>query len=90
MMNVFKLENHYRAKLEVQLEPWAETFYLRHGDVLTFAQAPGEAGYYKMAVYADWVQVFPIGFLDYPTVLINDLPAEPWNDFTIHPDKPTA
>ena len=44
-MNVFKLENQFCAKLEVQLEPWAETFYLRKGDVITFEQAPGETGY---------------------------------------------
>lgn len=89
-MDVFKLENQFCAKLEVQLEPWAETFYLRKGDVITFEQAPGEKGYYHMAVHTDWVQVFPIGFLDYPTVFINGLPAEPWNDFVIYPAKPTA
>ena len=89
-MNVFKLENQVCAKLEVQLEPWAETFYLRKGDIITFEQAPGEEGHYHMAVHADWVQVFPEGFLEYPTVYINDQPAESWNDFVVYPANPTA
>jgi hypothetical protein len=87
-MNVFKIENQFCTKMEVQLEPWAETFYLRKGDIITFEQAPVEEGHYQMAVHHNWVQVFPIGFLNYPTVYINDQPAEPWNDFIIYPVEP--
>jgi hypothetical protein len=84
-MNILKLENPTQAKMAVQLEPWAEVYYLRKGDTLKLTQAPELEGYYHVIFYeADSVAVLVEGFLDYPLVFINDQAAEPWNDFTVY------
>jgi hypothetical protein len=90
-MNIFELKNKACAKMEVQLEPWAEVYYLRKGDTIKFEQSLDEVGYYTVWVTGvDSMQVFPEGFLDYPAVFINDQPAEPWNDFVVDPTEPVA
>lgn len=83
-MNIFLLENPAQAKLAVQLEPWAEVYYLRKDDTLKLAQAPDLTGYYHVIFYeANSVSVLVEGFLDYPLVFINDQVAAPWNDFSV-------
>jgi hypothetical protein len=83
-MNIFVLENSTQAKMAVQLEPWAEVYYLRKGDILKLMQNPDLKGYYHVIPYeVDSVSVLVEGFTDYPIVFINDNVAEPWNDFTV-------
>ena len=77
-MNIFELQNRACAKMEVQLEPWAEIYYLRKGDTIKFEHPADEVGYYTVSVWGiDSMQVFPEGFLDYPAVFINGQLAEP-------------
>lgn len=84
-MNLFLLENPTQAKMAVQLEPWAEVYYLRKGDILKLTQPPDLKGYYHVIFYeADSVSVLVEGFFDYPLVFINDQLAQPWNDFTVY------
>ncbi|MBO2010420.1 hypothetical protein [Hymenobacter negativus] len=81
-MHVFTLKNQDRYKLTVQLEPWAEVFYLRKGEELQLRQPASLQGSYHLAVYADGdVQIFPMGEFDYPQVFIDNVETEPWNDF---------
>jgi hypothetical protein len=88
VMNLFLLKNPTQAKMAVQLEPWAEVYYLRKGDTLKLTQDADLEGYYHIIFYeADSVSVLVEGFLDYPLVFINDQVAEPWNDFTVYPSE---
>lgn len=81
-MHVFSLTNPDQPKLTLQLEPWAELFYLRQGEELTFRQPASLNGSYHLEVYADGsVRIFPTGEFDYPQVLLNGIATEPWNDF---------
>ncbi|OGX85776.1 hypothetical protein BEN47_14370 [Hymenobacter lapidarius] len=81
-MNILTIENAEKIKLAVQIEPWAEVFYLRKGDTLKLHQPEGLHGYYHVKVWRDAdIQLFVDGEYDYPEVFINDQPAEPWNDF---------
>jgi hypothetical protein len=50
-MNVFHLENKIHPKLAVQLEPWAEVFYLCQGEILTLTQPPELKGGYFVVFY---------------------------------------
>ena len=81
-MHDFTLSNPDQFKLTVQLEPWAELFYLRQGEELTFRQPASLRGFYHVEVYADGsVRLWPMGEFDYPEVLLNGVATEPWNDF---------
>lgn len=81
-MHIFTLSNPDRYKLTVQLEPWAEVFYLRKGEELQLRQPDSLQGSYHLKVYADGdVQIFPMGEFDYPQVFIDNVETEPWNDF---------
>ncbi len=83
---VFSVENANQFKLTVQLEPWAELFYLRKGDVLTIHQPESLKGYYHTNLWGEekMSQIIGCGDFDYdyPTVHINGKLAEPWNDFS--------
>lgn len=82
VMHLFKLTNPDRDKLAVQLEPWAEVYYLRKGQELELRQPVLAHGYYHLQVWADGdVQVFVEGWLDLPQVFIDGEEAQPWNDF---------
>jgi hypothetical protein len=81
-MNVFHLENKIHPKLAVQLEPWAEVYYLRRGEILTLKQPPELKGGYLVVFYeADAVSVVIEGEFDYPLALIDGKLAEPFHDF---------
>ena len=80
-MHQFKLENPDRHKLTVVLEPWAEAYYLRKGQVLELRQPPTASGNYHLQFWEDGdLLVFVEGF-DYPQVFIDGEAAQPWNDF---------
>jgi hypothetical protein len=85
-MNVFHLENQIQPKLAVQLEPWAEVYYLRLGETLKLEQAAELKGYYHLIFYeADSVSVLVDGEFDYPLVFIEGKEATPFNDFVVYP-----
>ena len=84
-MNVFHLENKMHHKLAVQLEPWAEVYYLRLGQILTLKQPPElKGGYFVVFYEVDSVSVLIDGEFDYPVALIDGKPAEPFNDFSVY------
>ena len=84
-MNVFHLENKIHPKLAVQLEPWAEVYYLRHGQILTLKQPPElKGGYFVVFYEVDSVSVVIDGEFDYPEALIDGQLAEPFNDFSVY------
>lgn len=81
-MNPFIIENIDKDKLTVIVEPWAEEYYLKKGDVLKLIQEDGLKGYYHLKVYNDGgIQIFVEGEFDYPLVKINDQDAVPFQDF---------
>jgi hypothetical protein len=85
-MNVFHLENQIQPKLAVQLEPWAEVYYLRPGEILKLEQLPELQGGYHVIFYeADSVSVLIEGEFDYPLVFIDGKEATPFNDFVVYP-----
>jgi len=87
-MNVFHLENQIQPKLAVQLEPWAEIYYLRLGETLKLEQPPELKGGYHVIFYeADSVSVLIDGEFDYPLVFIDDKEATPFNDFVVYPQS---
>lgn len=87
-MNVFHLENQIQPKLAVQLEPWAEIYYLRLGETLKLEQPPELKGGYHVIFYeADSVSVLIDGEFDYPLVFIDGKEATPFNDFVVYPQS---
>jgi len=87
-MNVFHLENQIQPKLAVQLEPWAEVYYLRLGETLKLEQPPELKGGYQVIFYeADSVSVLIDGEFDYPLVSIDGKEATPFNDFVVYPQS---
>ncbi|TDN36829.1 hypothetical protein E4631_24580 [Hymenobacter sp. UV11] len=85
-MNVFHLENQIQPKLAVQLEPWAEVYYLRRGETLKLEQPPELKGGYHVIFYeADSVSILIDGEFDYPLVFIDGKEATPFNDFVVYP-----
>jgi hypothetical protein len=84
-MPIFHLENQIQHKLAVQLEPWAEVYYLRQGETLKLEQPPELKGCYHVIFYeADSVSVFIEGEFDYPLVFIEGKEATPFNDFVVY------
>jgi hypothetical protein len=84
-MNIFHLENRIHAKLAIQLEPWAEVYYLRQGQTLKLEQPAALKGYYHVIFYeADSVSVLVEGEFDYPLVFIDGKEVMPFNDFTVY------
>ena len=85
-MHQWLLENCSADKLAVQLEPWAEVYYLRKGQTLKLEQPPDLLGYYHTVFYdAESVSVFVEGFLEYPLVSIDGQAVDPFNDFKVPP-----
>lgn len=85
-MNVFHLENQIQPKLAVQLEPWAEVYYLRLGETLKLEQPPELTGGYHVIFYeVASVAVLVEGEFDYPLVFIDGREAIPFNDFVVYP-----
>jgi len=81
-MSLFKLTNPDRYKMVVQLEPWAEVYYLRKGQEMELRQPVFPQGYYHLKVWEDGdVQIFVGGEFDNPQVFIDGEEAQPWNDF---------
>jgi hypothetical protein len=87
-MNVFDLKNQIQPKLAVQLEPWAEIYYLRLGEILKLEQPPELKGGYQIILYeADSVSVLIDGEFDYPLVFIEGKEATPFHDFVVYPQS---
>jgi len=69
----------------VQLEPWAEVYYLRQGQILTLKQPPElKGGYFVVFYEVNSVSVVIDGEFDYPVALIDGQLAEPFNDFSVY------
>lgn len=78
-MQIFRIENKAKKKLTIILEPWAEEFYLKEGQILELQQPEDLTGYYHQTNYEDGdIQIFVEGNFDYPVVLIDSKPAEPF------------
>lgn len=83
-MTQWLLENRSADNLAVQLEPWADVYYVRHGQTLKLEQPADLPGYYHTVFYAaDSVSVFVEGFGQYPLVSIDGQAVYPFTDFRV-------